>query len=82
VVGSAFDRAAGSLVAAVGAAQLLSPGQQVVGGGGEGVRRPAVVGSGDQQQFGVGGCGVFGQPAQLVGFEVVGVVDDDEAADR
>ncbi len=66
VVVGAFDRGAGSLVDGVGAAEVVGPGQQVVGGGGQGVGRLAVVGGGDQQQFGVGGRGVV-RPASAAG---------------
>jgi hypothetical protein len=50
-------------------------GQQGVGGF-------AAVGGGDEDEFGVGGCGSSGEPVQLFGLEVVGVVDDDQAAHR
>ena len=65
----------------VGGAQVLSPGQ--VGGGddGQGVGGAALGRRvGDEQQFGVGGCGVLGEPGQLGGRSVIGVVDDDQAA--
>ncbi|MCV7007312.1 MULTISPECIES: hypothetical protein [Mycobacterium] len=37
---------------------------------------------GDPEQFGVGDAGVFGDPLQVVGVQVVGVIDDDQGGAR
>ncbi len=80
VVLGALDGGAGALVGGVGGAEVVGPGQQVVEGGRQGVRRCALIGGGDQQEFGVGRCGVVGEPLQVVGGQVVGVVDDEQPA--
>lgn len=57
-----------ALAGGVGGAEVLGPGQIGREQVGEGVRGAALGAAGaDQQQFGVGGCGGVGEPAQLVG---------------
>jgi hypothetical protein len=61
-----------------GVAEFLRPGQVVGQGVDEAVRGGPVPGGGvHQQQFGVGAAGVLGEVAQLVGVEVISVVDDE-----
>lgn len=67
VVFGAFNRGEGSLMTAVGAAQMLGPRHQVVECSGQGVIWFAVVRHRDEQQFGVGVRGVLCQPVKLVG---------------
>ena len=82
VVFGAVDGGAGLAVVGVGGAQVLGVGQVVGEDGEQGVGGLLVAGGGDEQEFGVGGGGAVGEPAQLCGGEGLGVVDDDQAAQR
>lgn len=82
MVFDALDRGGGLLMVPVGCADVLDRGQVVGEDGEQGVGGVAAIGGGDEEQFGVGGGSGFGEPAHLSGAEVVGVVDDDEAAQR
>ena len=78
VVFGALDGGAGLASAGVGGAQVLGVGQVVGQHGEQGVGGFAAVGGRDEEEFGVGGRGGVGEPVQLFGWEVVGVVDDDQ----
>ncbi len=67
-----------------GCAELVGGGGVVVERGEQGVGGLVVVvgGGGDEDEFGVGRRGGVGEPVQVFGAEVVGVVDDDQAAQR
>jgi len=80
VGGGGFD-GGGPLAGRVERAEVLGPGELSGEDVGEGVGGVAVGVVGQQQQFGVGGGGVVDDPAQLPGGQLLGVVDDDQAAD-
>lgn len=82
VVFGALDGGARLGAAGVGGAEVLGVGQVVSEHGDQGVGGLSITGGGDQYKFGVGGRGGVGEPAQLCRGEGVGVVDDDQAAQR
>ncbi len=65
VVFGALDGGGALAAVGIGGADVLCRGQVVGEDGEQGVGRVAAIGGGDKDQFGVGGGGGLGEPAQL-----------------